>query len=100
MSSGDFKKFDTGLTDNFTQKRKRRPKPKVLEGSKWTYFDHATGWCHFHIVTNQKRGDKLWVELMASCERETRFWLPWDHLADPERGWHMGWVKKETISQT
>lgn len=96
MAARGSKNIDSGLNPALPHKKKKRPRPKVLEGSKWTYFGHFSGWCHFHIVTNQKRDGALWVELMASCDRETRFWIPWEDLDDPIKGWHTGWVKDET----
>ena len=81
-------------TERFLEhSNKRRRRPPNLTGSKWTFFNHPSGWCHFHIITNEKRDLVLWIELMASCDRETRFWIPWDELAVPGKGWLEGWIR-------
>lgn len=66
-------------------------------GSKWTAMETTFGWRHFEVISKQKGGNKNWfLELVATCDQNTRFWLNAQNLKDRER-WSMGWLQKEDI---
>lgn len=66
-------------------------------GSKWTAMETTFGWRHFEVVSKQKGGKDWFLELVATCDQNTRFWLNSHNLKDRER-WSMGWLQKEETS--
>ena len=77
---------------NWHAARNRIPRGRVI-GSKWTSRTEREGWVHFHVITlsHAEGGDR--VELAASCDKTTRFWIELDELKNPS-AWAPGWVKE------
>jgi tryptophan-rich hypothetical protein len=77
--------------------RNQIPRGRVI-GSKWTSRTEREGWVHFHVITlsHDEGGDR--VELAASCERKTRFWVDLEELKNPG-AWAPGWVKNAKTSE-
>ncbi|KAI5072390.1 hypothetical protein GOP47_0012496 [Adiantum capillus-veneris] len=69
--------------------------PRIV-GSKWTAMEKTFGWRHFEVACKQKGGRDWFLELVATCDPETRFWLNAKNLKDREM-WSMGWLQKEHI---
>ncbi|KAH7388451.1 hypothetical protein KP509_16G076400 [Ceratopteris richardii] len=69
--------------------------PRIV-GSKWTAMEKTFGWRHFEVASKQKQGKDWFLELVATCDSSTRFWLNAQNLKDRER-WSMGWLQKDHI---
>ncbi|MCO5611233.1 hypothetical protein L7F22_065484 [Adiantum nelumboides] len=69
--------------------------PRIV-GSKWTAMEQTFGWRHFEVASKQKEGKDWFLELVATCDVDTRFWLNAKNLKEREM-WSMGWLQKEQI---
>ncbi|MCA2960598.1 MAG: TIGR02450 family Trp-rich protein [Silvanigrellales bacterium] len=77
--------------------RNQIPRGRVI-GSKWTSRTEREGWVHFHVITLSHDEGGYRVELAASCERKTRFWVDLEELKNPG-AWAPGWVKNAKTSE-
>ncbi|KAL3687771.1 hypothetical protein R1sor_014080 [Riccia sorocarpa] len=66
-------------------------------GSKWTAMESTFGWRHFRVHCKKRGPGKEWfVEMSATCDESTRFWVNAKNLKERER-WSMGWLQKTEI---
>ncbi|OAE19941.1 hypothetical protein AXG93_1520s1140 [Marchantia polymorpha subsp. ruderalis] len=66
-------------------------------GSKWTAMESTFGWRHFRVHSKRRGSGKDWfVEMSATCDESTRFWVNVKNLKERER-WSMGWLQKREI---
>ncbi|KAG6556723.1 hypothetical protein Mapa_001666 [Marchantia paleacea] len=66
-------------------------------GSKWTAMESTFGWRHFRVHSKRRGSGKDWfVEMSATCDESTRFWVNVKNLKERER-WSMGWRQKREI---
>ncbi|KAL2629864.1 hypothetical protein R1flu_014550 [Riccia fluitans] len=66
-------------------------------GSKWTAMERTFGWRHFRVHSKKRGNGKEWfVEMSATCDESTRFWVNAKNLKERER-WSMGWLQKTEI---
>ncbi len=70
-------------------KKKKQVFPHLL-GSKWTARQKTLGWRHFQVVNRKQEGRWLFAELVASCDRQTRFWINAQQLKERDL-WQPGW---------
>ncbi|CAK9217134.1 unnamed protein product [Sphagnum troendelagicum] len=68
-----------------------------IVGSKWTAMESTFGWCHFTVSSKRKGPGKDWfLEMVATCDESSRFWVNSHNLKDRER-WSSGWLQKVEI---
>lgn len=68
-----------------------------LVGSKWTAMEPTFGWRHFRAESRKRGlGNEWFVEMVATCDGATRFWVNAGNLKDRER-WTMGWIQKAEL---
>lgn len=66
-------------------------------GSKWTAMERTFGWRHFRVCSKTKGQGKEWfLEMVATCDETSRFWVNAQNLKDRER-WGMGWLQRVEI---
>ncbi|HAG83166.1 MAG TPA: TIGR02450 family Trp-rich protein [Cyanobacteria bacterium UBA12227] len=68
----------------------KKQKFPYLIGSKWTAIQKTWGWQHFQVVNRQNQGQWVFAEMVASCDRNVRFWLNANQLKDRSL-WQPGW---------
>ncbi|NJK99586.1 MAG: TIGR02450 family Trp-rich protein [Spirulinaceae cyanobacterium RM2_2_10] len=61
-----------------------------LVGSKWTAQQETLGWRHFQVVNRKNEGRWVFAELVASCDRQARFWINAHQLKERDL-WQPGW---------
>jgi tryptophan-rich hypothetical protein len=76
---------------------KRQKFPHLL-GSKWTTTDNAWVWRHFQVVNRSKQGKWIFVEMVASCDSNVRFWVNAEKLFKGSN-WLSGWCSLEEIKK-
>lgn len=71
-----------------------------IVGSRWTAMERTFGWRHFEVNSKVKLNGKDWfLEMVATCDSKSRFWVNANNLKDRER-WSMGWLQKAEIEET
>jgi len=80
------------------RKRKSQRKWPHLVGSKWTARQPRWGWRHFHAINRQTLGKRVFVELVATCDAQTRFWIEARQLQDRQL-WQPGWRPLSELSE-
>ena len=68
----------------------KKQKFPYLVGSKWTAMQKTWGWRHFQVVNRQNQGEWVFAEMVASCDRNVRFWLNAKQLKESSL-WQPGW---------
>ncbi|MEB3232621.1 MAG: TIGR02450 family Trp-rich protein [Leptolyngbyaceae bacterium] len=66
-----------------------------LVGSKWTAVGKMWGWRHFQVVNRKNQDQWVFAEMMASCDRQVRFWINAQLLKDRSL-WQPGWRSLDT----
>jgi len=61
-----------------------------LVGSKWTAQQKTWGWRHFEVVNRKNQGKWVFAELVASCDKNVRFWINAQQLKDTDL-WQPSW---------
>jgi tryptophan-rich hypothetical protein len=74
---------------------KKQKFPHLL-GSKWTARQRTFGWRHFQVANRKNEGDRVYAELVASCDPEARFWIDARNLKNRDL-WAAGWQTLEEI---
>eukprot|EP00897_Mesotaenium_endlicherianum_P003903 jgi/Mesen1/3540/ME000198S02744 len=67
-----------------------------IRDSKWTALEQTFGWRHFRIESKKRQGKEWFVEMIATCDENARFWVNMQNLKDRER-WSMGWLQKKEL---
>ena len=44
-------------------------------GSKWTSMEPTFGWRHFECASKQRQGKDWFLQLVATCDQNTKFWV-------------------------
>eukprot|EP00252_Welwitschia_mirabilis_P010420 TRINITY_DN23691_c0_g1_i1.p1 TRINITY_DN23691_c0_g1~~TRINITY_DN23691_c0_g1_i1.p1 ORF type:complete len:220 (-),score=26.35 TRINITY_DN23691_c0_g1_i1:227-886(-) len=71
-----------------------------IVGSKWTALETTFGWRHFIVHTKRRGTGKEWfLEMVATCDKNTHFWIHAKNLKDRDR-WSMGWLQRDELMQT
>ncbi|KAJ7535425.1 hypothetical protein O6H91_12G032800 [Diphasiastrum complanatum] len=66
-------------------------------GSKWTAMEQTFGWRHFFVNSKQRGlGNDWFLEMVATCDESSRFWVNAHNLKDRKR-WSVGWLQKTEI---
>jgi len=68
----------------------KKAKYPHLLGSKWTSMQRTWGWRHFQVANRKNEDGFVFAELVASCDRDTRFWVNAKALRDRAQ-WRPGW---------
>ncbi len=74
----------------------KKQKYPHLIGSSWTARQTTWGWRHFQVVNRKQEGKWVFVEMVASCDPQVRFWLNAQQLQEREL-WSPGWLPLEVI---
>jgi tryptophan-rich hypothetical protein len=69
-----------------------------LLGSKWTSKQKNFGWRHFQVINRQNEGDRVFAELVSSCDPTVRFWVNAKALKDREQ-WQAGWQTLQAMRE-
>lgn len=77
---------------------KRNPVPNAarIVGSKWTAMARTLGWRHFTAVERRKQGKDSYVLLVATCDEDTKLWVPTKMLKERSQ-WASGWLQKRDL---
>lgn len=68
---------------------KKQKFPHLL-GSKWTAKQETLGWRHFQVANRKNQGEWVFAEMVASCDRQVRFWINAKQLKNRDL-WEAGW---------
>lgn len=69
-----------------------------LVGSKWTSHHTTWGWRHFQVTNRKDEGQWVFAEMVASCDRNVRFWLNAEQLKDRSL-WEPGWKSVQEMEE-
>jgi len=76
----------------------KKQKFPYLLGSKWTACQRTLGWRHFQVINRKNQGEWVFAEMVASCDKNARFWVNAQQLKDRNL-WTPGWKTIEEMRQ-